>query len=340
MSLAPPTTGKVRIKTSKGNIDFDLWCKEVPTATKSFLQKCAKGDYNGKQFDTIQPGYLVQTSKSKDVAYSLNDEFHSRVRWNQRGMLGAVFGDKKNKHLVDSFFVTLSPTPEFSNRAILLGKITDSDSWYNLLKIGESELEKNGNPRFPVTIELTQIVDGYFNSLPENIQEETEGPVSKKQKITKSTRPKVKISYQSEDENEDGDGNENGDKKETVKIQMRSANESIYGFLKANIQPTAKNDMEKYSAGQNSLELDSSSLVLNEEIVPKTIIQGSTAEGILAEPHQQMKEKKDSSKPEKIFRDPTIDSDYDSSLEFDDVTVDLDSLAKHRFTARSTHMIY
>ena len=36
--LEPATTGKVVFKTTYGDIDFELWCKETPKACRNFIQ--------------------------------------------------------------------------------------------------------------------------------------------------------------------------------------------------------------------------------------------------------------------------------------------------------------
>lgn len=41
----PPTNGKVLLKTSAGDIEIELWCREAPKATRNFIQLCLEGYY-------------------------------------------------------------------------------------------------------------------------------------------------------------------------------------------------------------------------------------------------------------------------------------------------------
>ncbi|KAG7193429.1 Peptidyl-prolyl isomerase cwc27 [Scheffersomyces spartinae] len=342
MFLAPPTTGKIKIATSKGDIFVDLWCKEVPIAARLFMENCIKGKYNGRAFDIIKPEYLVQLSVSDKIEYNLKDEYHSRIRWHQRGMLGAIFNDKQNNHhLLESFFITLTPIPELANRAILLGKITNSDSWYNLLKISESELDNYDKPRFPVVINLIEVIDGFFNGLTIESKGKVDGPLHKKQRKDTALvikKPKVKISY--EESANDGSDDDDDEAGTTVRIQMKSANETFYGYLETN-----KQNKEAEIVGNTDGKVEELSIV-----GPAVHIEASddtshrkAESSLVKEVSQDNKDKLEAQdkvpEPEKILRDPTIDSDFDSDLEFDDVKVDLSALNSHHFTSRQVKMI-
>ena len=62
-STEPPTSGRVVIGTSHGPIDVNLWCKECPAATRSFLQLCLDGYYDATAFHRIMGGFLIQAGK-------------------------------------------------------------------------------------------------------------------------------------------------------------------------------------------------------------------------------------------------------------------------------------
>ena len=46
----PPTSGKVLLVTSLGEIDVELWAKETPKACRNFIQLCMEGYYDGTIF--------------------------------------------------------------------------------------------------------------------------------------------------------------------------------------------------------------------------------------------------------------------------------------------------
>ena len=65
-STEPATTGRVVVDTTHGPIDIDLWCKECPTTTRTFLQLCLDGYYDGMIFHRILADFLIQTGLTRD----------------------------------------------------------------------------------------------------------------------------------------------------------------------------------------------------------------------------------------------------------------------------------
>lgn len=51
---------KVLLKTSVGDIDIELWCREAPKACRNFIQLCMEGYYNGTIFHRLVKGFIVQ----------------------------------------------------------------------------------------------------------------------------------------------------------------------------------------------------------------------------------------------------------------------------------------
>lgn len=64
-SMEPATTGHVVFDTTHGPIDVNLWCKECPTTTRTFLQLCLDGYYDGMIFHRILSDFLIQTGLSQ-----------------------------------------------------------------------------------------------------------------------------------------------------------------------------------------------------------------------------------------------------------------------------------
>jgi peptidyl-prolyl cis-trans isomerase SDCCAG10 len=65
-STEPATTGRVVVDTTHGPIDIELWCKECPTTTRTFLQLCLDGYYDGMIFHRILSDFLIQTGLTRD----------------------------------------------------------------------------------------------------------------------------------------------------------------------------------------------------------------------------------------------------------------------------------
>ena len=65
------------------------------------------------------------------------DEFHTRLRYNRRGLVGMVNqGPNTNG---SQFFFTLGSTPELDKKNTLFGKIV-GNTLFNMLKLGEGEI--------------------------------------------------------------------------------------------------------------------------------------------------------------------------------------------------------
>lgn len=81
---APPTSGKVIVDTTMGELEIELWCKEAPKACKNFIQLCLEGYYDGTEFFRLIPHFMIQggdptnTGEGGDSIYggTFDDEYH------------------------------------------------------------------------------------------------------------------------------------------------------------------------------------------------------------------------------------------------------------------------
>ncbi|CAB1352176.1 unnamed protein product [Coregonus sp. 'balchen'] len=128
----PPSNGKVLIKTSAGDIDIELWSKEAPKAARNFVQLCLEGYYDGTPFHRVVPEFIVQggdptgTGTGGESIYGrpFKDEFHSRLRFNRRGLVAmANAGPHDNG---SQFFFTLGRADELNNKHTIFGKVLHS----------------------------------------------------------------------------------------------------------------------------------------------------------------------------------------------------------------------
>ena len=58
--MEPPTSGKVVLKTSMGDIDIELWTLETPKASRNFIQLCLEGYYDNTIFHRLIPKFMIQ----------------------------------------------------------------------------------------------------------------------------------------------------------------------------------------------------------------------------------------------------------------------------------------
>ncbi|CAG5100018.1 Similar to CWC27: Spliceosome-associated protein CWC27 homolog (Pongo abelii) [Cotesia congregata] len=114
----PPSTGKVLLKTSVGDVDIELWTKEAPKACRNFIQLCMEGYYDNTIFHRLVKGFIVQggdptgTGEGGESIYGrpFKDEFHTRLRFCRRGLVAMANAGKDDNG--SQFFITLAATPE------------------------------------------------------------------------------------------------------------------------------------------------------------------------------------------------------------------------------------
>lgn len=215
----PSTSGKVVMQTTFGDLEIELWCKEAPKATRNFIQLCLEGYYDGTIIHRVVPGFIVQggdpsgTGDGGESVYEghFSAEFHSRLKFNRRGLLGAVNMEKKG--IGSQFFFTLAATPELNNLNTLFGKIV-GDTVFNMLKMGEIEVEGE-RPVYPPRIIGTRVLDHPFEIKPRIKQ-----AVAKEQKEMKIPKLNSKLlSFEVEqglEKIKERESGESGERKKTV----------------------------------------------------------------------------------------------------------------------------
>ncbi|KAJ6669915.1 hypothetical protein lerEdw1_000464 [Lerista edwardsae] len=166
----PPTNGKVLLKTTAGDIDIELWSKEAPKACRNFVQLCMEDYYDNTIFHRVVPGFIVQggdptgTGSGGESVYGtpFKDEFHSRLRFNRRGLVAmANAGPHDNG---SQFFFTLGRADELNSKHTIFGKIT-GDTIYNMLRLAEVETDMDERPVNPHKIRSTEVLFNPFDDI-------------------------------------------------------------------------------------------------------------------------------------------------------------------------------
>lgn len=182
----PPTSGKVLLKTTVGDIDIELWSRECPKASRNFIQLCMEGYYDGTIFHRVVKGFIVQggdpngdgTGGESIYGHTFKDEFHSRLRYARRGLVGMANADKDDNG--SQFFFTLAATPELQNKNTLFGKVT-GDTLYNMLKLEEGLVDHNERPMYPQKILGAEILSNPFGDIvPRKVAKEIKREKTKK----------------------------------------------------------------------------------------------------------------------------------------------------------------
>uniref|UniRef100_A0A8C3AAI7 Peptidyl-prolyl cis-trans isomerase n=1 Tax=Cyclopterus lumpus TaxID=8103 RepID=A0A8C3AAI7_CYCLU len=120
---------RVLLKTSAGDIDIELWSKEAPKACRNFVQLSMEGYYDGTSFHRVVREFIVQggdptgtgTGGESIFGRPFKDEFHSRLRFNRRGLVAmANAGPHDNG---SQFFFSLGRADELNNKHTIFGKV-------------------------------------------------------------------------------------------------------------------------------------------------------------------------------------------------------------------------
>ncbi|CAG8499877.1 11641_t:CDS:2 [Paraglomus brasilianum] len=90
------------------------------------------------------------------------DEFHSRLRFVRRGLVAmANAGSNDNG---SQFFITLDRTEELQNKHTIFGKVA-GDTIFNVIKMGEAEIDNDERPLYPTTIISTEVLYNPFDDI-------------------------------------------------------------------------------------------------------------------------------------------------------------------------------
>lgn len=190
-NLEPQPTAKVLLTTSSGDLSLELFAKQTPLASRNFLQHCLDGYYDQTIFHRLVPGFILQggdptgtghggESIYEDKGGVFEDEFHSRLKFNRRGLLGMANGGAKNDN-GSQFFLTLGETPELQGKHTMFGRV-EGATIYNLMKMGEAELEAvegSERPVYPTKITGAEILVNPFEDMVKRKPRNLARPVEK-----------------------------------------------------------------------------------------------------------------------------------------------------------------
>ncbi|KAH7074770.1 cyclophilin-like domain-containing protein [Paraphoma chrysanthemicola] len=208
-NLEPNPTAKVVLHTTTGDLELELFAKQTPVTSRNFLQLCLDGYYDNTVFHRLVKGFILQggdptgTGQGGESSYDgapFADEFHSRLKYTRRGLLGMANTGTADDN-GSQFFFTLAATPELQERNTMFGRIA-GDTIYNLMKMAEAELREGSDdqPMYPTKITGADIIINPFEDMVKRVRvaERTE-PEAKKAKKQKRKAGKNVLSFGDDD---------------------------------------------------------------------------------------------------------------------------------------------
>jgi len=230
-NLEPQPTGSCILHTTSGDISLELFAQQTPLTSRNFLQHCLDGYYDNTIFHRLVPGFILQggdptgTGNGGQCIYDggkfsesreehgiwpmeerrggnagprgvgFKDEFHSRLKFNRRGLLGMANEDSGGKKVEgegtngSQFFITLGETSELQGKNTLFGRV-EGETIYNVARMGEMEVGENDRPVYPIKITSVEVLVNPFKDMVrrERVAKvaERERPVEKKKKKRKA----------------------------------------------------------------------------------------------------------------------------------------------------------
>ncbi|XP_071452593.1 spliceosome-associated protein CWC27 homolog [Hetaerina americana] len=199
----PPSSGKVLLETTVGDIDIELWSKETPKACRNFIQLCMEGYYNDTIFHRMIKGFIVQggdpngdgTGGESIYGKPFQDEFHSRLRFSRRGLVAMCNGGVPHDN-GSQFFFTLAACPHLQGKHTIFGKVM-GETLFNMLKLEDSLVDHDDRPMYPHKIIKAVVLHNPFTdiiprTLPSGAKSVKEGDEAGRKKKDKKGRSGVK----------------------------------------------------------------------------------------------------------------------------------------------------
>jgi peptidyl-prolyl cis-trans isomerase SDCCAG10 len=232
-NLEPPTDGKVVLHTSYGDIDIELWPREAPLACRNFVQLALEGYYDQTIFHRIIKNFMIQGGDPTGVgdggesSYDgkpFRDEFHSRLKFNHRGVLAMA-----NANEVDAngsqFFVTLDSCEWLNKKHTIFGKVV-GNTVFNLLRMGDLDVDAGDRPHDPPRLESVEVLTNPFDDVEPRAGKgkgaagvaAAETEASKRKKSRKKVNDRSLLSF--------GDDDEEGDDAGSLGLKMTSMHDS------------------------------------------------------------------------------------------------------------------
>uniref|UniRef100_A0A1A8IIC3 Spliceosome-associated protein CWC27 homolog n=1 Tax=Nothobranchius kuhntae TaxID=321403 RepID=A0A1A8IIC3_NOTKU len=253
----PPTSGKVLMKTSAGEIDIELWSKETPKACRNFVQLCMEGYYDGTIFHRVVRDFIIQggdptgTGTGGESIYGrpFKDEFHTRLRFLRRGLVAmANAGPHDNG---SQFFFTLGRADELNNKHTIFGKVT-GDTIYNMLRLAEVECDADERPLNPHKIRTTEVLHSPFDDI---VPRETKkGKKDKDKEEAKKSQSKATKNFSLLSFGEEAEEEEEmvTQVSQTFKGKSKSSHDLLKDDPRLSSVPAVDKDKKKGASGNDS----------------------------------------------------------------------------------------
>lgn len=155
----PTPSARVVLITTQGNLEIEIWAKEMPLAARNFITHCHAGVYDNTYFHRIASSFVQAGPESVDTIYGspFERETNRRIRFDRRGIVGCAGTDAGQ---TSQLIFTTSPAPELATQCTAFGRLV-GDSIYVLAAISDAEKDDE-TPVHAVRIDRVEIKEPFF----------------------------------------------------------------------------------------------------------------------------------------------------------------------------------
>ncbi|MEX2457486.1 MAG: peptidylprolyl isomerase [Actinomycetota bacterium] len=158
MQIDPTKTYAAVMRTSAGDITFELYADRAPVTVNNFAFLAREGFYDGTMFHRVIEGFMNQGGDPQGTGmggpgYDFQDEFDPSLRFSEPNLLAmANAGPGTNG---SQFFITTSAPGHLNDRHTIFGKVTEGHDV--VASINRTPTDGRDRPLQDVTIESVDI---------------------------------------------------------------------------------------------------------------------------------------------------------------------------------------
>ncbi|GAA4313876.1 peptidylprolyl isomerase [Nibribacter koreensis] len=127
------------LKTSKGDITFELLVEDAPGSVANFVQLTEKGFFNGKNFHRVVPNFVAQGGDPRGDGWGSSEDGIRSEFANLHyleGYVGMASAGKDTESC--QWFITHSPTPHLDGRYTIFARVVKGMDVVHQLNIGDT----------------------------------------------------------------------------------------------------------------------------------------------------------------------------------------------------------
>jgi cyclophilin family peptidyl-prolyl cis-trans isomerase/HEAT repeat protein len=130
---------RVKIQTTQGEIELELFPQEAPGSVASFIRLANEGFYDKKSFHRVVPNFVIQGGCPRgdgfgSLDYCLRTEI-SKLKYDDAGWVGMASAGVDTEGT--QFFITHSPTPHLDGNYTIFARVTSGMDVVHKIQVGD-----------------------------------------------------------------------------------------------------------------------------------------------------------------------------------------------------------